>query len=93
MEKDGQLDSGAERPGKDFYKSEAEITAIKAANTATNKAVEVGSTVSNAIPDIRSLSGDWRFWIAILALLSVGLSVLTAPPDISTGLSGDSFYV
>jgi len=91
--KDGKLDSGQERPGKDFYKSEAEIAAIKAANTATKKVSEAGSTVGDILPDVRSLSGDWRFWIAVLALVSVGLSLLSAPSDINTGLSGDSFYV
>jgi len=95
VEKKGQLESGGERPGKDFYKSEAEITAIQAANKATKKITNVGSTVTNALPDIRSLSGDWRFWIGILALVSVGLSVLTAPPAniVPTGLEGDSFYM
>lgn len=91
--KDGKLDGGEERPGKDFYKSEAEIAAIKAANTATKKVSEAGSTVGDMLPDVRSLSGDWRFWIGVLALVSVGLSLLTAPSDISTGLQGDSFYV
>merc|ERR1712238_545236 len=82
VEKKGQLESGGERPGKDFYKSEEKIT-------------NVGSTVTDALPDIRSLSGDWRFWIGILALVSVGLSVLTAPPTniVPTGLEGDSFYM
>lgn len=94
VEKDGKLDGGAERPGKDFYKSEAEIAAIKAANTATKKVSEAGSSITNSLPDFGSLSGDWRFWIAILALVSVGLSLLTAPsPDITRGLSEDSFYV
>uniref|UniRef100_A0A7S4AXD6 Uncharacterized protein n=1 Tax=Pseudo-nitzschia australis TaxID=44445 RepID=A0A7S4AXD6_9STRA len=92
--KDGKLEDGKERPGNDFYKSEAEIAAIKAANTATKKVAEAGSSVSNMMPDVRSLSGDWRFWIGVLALVSVGLSLLSAPSsDISTGLSGDSFYV
>ena len=93
VEKDGKLDDGAERPGKDFYKSEAEIAAIKAANTATKKVTEAGSSVANSLPDIRSLSGDWRFWIAILALVSIGLSLLTAPSEITSGLSDDAFYV
>lgn len=93
VEKDGKLDSGAERPGKDFYKSEAEIAAIKAANTATKKVTEAGSSVADTLPDIRSLSGDWRFWIAILALVSVGLSLLSAPAEITAGLSEDAFYV
>jgi hypothetical protein len=93
VDKDGKLDSGAARPGNDYYKSEAEIAAIKAANTATKKAAEAGSSIANSLPDVRSLSGDWRFWIGILALVSVGLSLLTAPPDINAGLQGDSFYV
>ena len=93
VENEGKLASGKERPGKDFYKSEAEIAAIKAANKATSKIAEAGSAVSNSLPDVRSLSGDWRFWIAILALVSVGLSLLTAPPPVPTGLQGDSYYI
>ncbi|MGK3745001.1 MAG: hypothetical protein ACI8RD_012139 [Bacillariaceae sp.] len=96
VDNEGQLKtSGKDRPGKDFYKSEAEITAIKAANKATEKITDVSSTVSNSLPDIRSLSGDWRFWIGILALVSIGFSVLTAPSgNISpSGLNGDSFYI
>jgi hypothetical protein len=50
----------AERPGKDFYKSEAEIAAIKAANKAAEQATEASISVANALPDIRSLSGDWK---------------------------------
>jgi hypothetical protein len=91
--KDGKLESGAERPGKDFYKSDAEIAAIKAANTATKKVSDVGFSVAKVAPDMGSLSGDWKFWIAILALVSVGLSLLTAPSEISSGLANDSFYV
>jgi hypothetical protein len=56
---DGKLSSG-ERPGRDFYKSEAEISAIKAANKASEKAVDVGVNMSNAMPDMRSLAGDWK---------------------------------
>lgn len=82
-----------DRPGRDFYKSEAEIAAIKAANKANEQISSVGSNVSKSLPDIRSLSGDWRFWIAILAIVSVGLSVLTAPQPIPTGLQGDSYYI
>lgn len=93
VEKDGKLDSGGERPGKDFYKSEAEIAAIKAANTATKKVTQAGSSVADSLPDIRSLSGDWKFWIGILALVSVGLSLLTAPSETTSVLSDDTFYV
>jgi hypothetical protein len=49
-----------DRPGKDFYKSEAEIAAIKATNKAAERATEASISVANALPDIRSLSGDWK---------------------------------
>jgi len=52
--------SKIDRPGKDFYKSEAEIAAIKAANKAAEKATEASRSVANMTPDIRSLSGDWK---------------------------------
>ena len=82
------VSGSSERPGKDYYKSEAEIAAIKAANKATEQAASVGAKVSNALPDIRSLSGDWKFWIALLAIISVGTSLLTAPSS-----NGDSYYI
>jgi hypothetical protein len=56
---EGKLKTG-ERPGRDFYKSEAEIATIKAANKASEKVVDVGVSVSNAMPDMRSLAGDWK---------------------------------
>lgn len=93
MKNEGKLPDGTERPGSSFYKSEAEIAAIKTANAATKKVVEAGSTVTNVLPDVRSLSGDWRFWISILALISVGLSLLSAPANVPSGLPGDSYYI
>jgi hypothetical protein len=91
---EGKLENGKGRPGQGFYKSEAEIQAIKAANAASEKLSEAGTSVFNALPDFRSLSGDWRFWIAILAMVSVGLSLLTAPPNmVPTGLQSDSYYI
>lgn len=91
---EGKVGVGKERPGQGYYKSEAEIQAIKAANAATEKITEAGSSVTNSLPDFRSLSGDWRFWIAILAFVSVGLSLLTAPQNVvSSGLQGDSYYI
>lgn len=57
---DGKLKSGQDRPGKDFYKSEAEIAAIKAANRATEKALEAGSSIRNSVPDMGSLTSDWK---------------------------------
>ena len=88
------VSGSSERPG--YYKSEAEIAAIKAANKATEQAASVGAKVSNALPDIRSLSGDWKFWIALLAIISVGTSLLTAPSSMAPGnliQNGDSYYI
>ena len=94
VEREGKLESGESRLGKEFYKSEAEINAIKAANKATETINDVSSTVTNSLPDVRSLSGDWRFWIGILVLVSVGFSVLTAPPvNIVPTSSPESFYM
>lgn len=69
------------RPGQDFYKSEAEIAAIKATNKAAAKASEVTSSVTNKLPQLNSFTGDWKFWIAVLVIVSIGLSVLSAPPQ------------
>mmetsp|Transcript_129898 Transcript_129898/g.363564 ORF Transcript_129898/g.363564 Transcript_129898/m.363564 type:complete len:158 (-) Transcript_129898:260-733(-) len=82
-----------ERPGKDFYKSEAEIAAIKAANKAAEQAAQASSSVVNALPDIRSLSGDWKFWIGILAVISVGLSLLSAPSADMIPSNDGSYYI
>ena len=57
---EGKSSGAVERPGKDFYKSEAEIAAIKATNKAAAKVAEAGAGVANSMPDIRSLSGDWK---------------------------------
>jgi hypothetical protein len=81
VENQGKLDGGeSRRPGSDYYKSEAEISAIKATNKAAFQAAQVSSKVTNNIPPLSTLTGDWRFWIGILAVVSIGLSVLTAPP-------------
>lgn len=87
VQSEGRLPTGESRPGSEFYKSEAEIAAIKAANKAAAKASEVTSSVANKLPQLKSFTGDWKFWIAVLAIVSVGLSVLTAPPQ--TG----SYYI
>jgi hypothetical protein len=48
-----------ERPGKDFYKSEAEIAAIKAANRAQEQLAKTASSIPS-VPSFDSLKGDWR---------------------------------
>jgi len=83
VQSEGKLGAGENRPGQDFYKSEAEIAAIKATNKAAAKASEVTSSVADKLPQLNSFTGDWKFWIAILAIVSVGLSVLSAPPQVN----------
>ena len=83
------------RPGKDFYKSEAQIAAIRAANKATEQVNKVATSIPS-IPSWNQLKGDWRFWIGILAVISVGASLLAAagsPPPMPTNSSPDSFYI
>jgi hypothetical protein len=87
-------DKPQQRPGKEFYKSEAEVAAIRAANKAAEQANKTKSSIPE-IPSFRSVKGDWKFWIGVIALVSVGLSVLSASgsggaPSIS---SPDSYYI
>jgi hypothetical protein len=90
----------SDRPGKDFYKSDAEIAAIRAANSAQlqvgNFAKKIDISIPKSMPtSMRSLQGDWKFWIGVLALISVGISLVSAvgqggpPPD----AGGDSYYI
>lgn len=83
-----------ERPGKDFYKSEAEIAAIRAANEAASKA----SRLTSSLPSWQQLQGDWRFWISVLAVVSVGASILSAGSSSSmvdpvTNASPGSYFI
>jgi hypothetical protein len=88
---EGRLDGGESRPGNNFYKSEAEMSAIKATNKAAKQATEFTSSVTDNIPQMSSLVGDWKFWIGIIVIVSVGVSVLSAPPASSSIPSGNFF--
>jgi hypothetical protein len=96
----GKKKATSDRPGKDFYKSDAEIAAIRAANQAQlqvgNFAKKIDMSIPKSMPtSMRSLQGDWKFWIGVLALISVGISLVSAvgqggpPPD----AGGDSYYI
>ncbi|GFH59492.1 hypothetical protein CTEN210_15968 [Chaetoceros tenuissimus] len=80
-----------DRPGKDFYKNDAQRAALKA----TKAASEQIQKVKIVKPDVnlRMLTGDAKFWIAILAIISVGLALITAPDTSSYSSSNDSFYI
>lgn len=84
-----------DRPGKDFYKSDAEIAATKLANKATQQVNKVAENIP-AAPSWNQLKGDWRFWVGVLAVLSVGSSLLAAagsPQPLPTNASPDSYYI
>ncbi|GKY98738.1 hypothetical protein MPSEU_000830100 [Mayamaea pseudoterrestris] len=81
------------RPGKDFYKSDAEIAAIRAANKATKQVDRIAEDLVGGmeLPTWDSVKGDWKFWIGVLAAISVGgalLSAVSIPTDVVT--SADS---
>jgi hypothetical protein len=58
-----QQQQKVDRPGKDFYKSEAEIAAIRAANAATEEANRLMMNASSNIPELprwEAVKGDWK---------------------------------
>jgi hypothetical protein len=50
----------AERPGKNFYKSEAELAAIRAANRAASELNRKQASFLSSVPSFDSLKGDWK---------------------------------
>mmetsp|Transcript_19521 Transcript_19521/g.27594 ORF Transcript_19521/g.27594 Transcript_19521/m.27594 type:complete len:198 (+) Transcript_19521:93-686(+) len=80
----------AERPGRDFYKSDAEIAAIKA----TRKVQRVQAQIPAPSMSWNTLKNDPKFWIAIIAVISIGSALIGASggpgPESYTG---DSYYV
>jgi hypothetical protein len=84
-------DQPTQRPGS--YKSPVEIAAIKATNKVAKNVFDASQDMKSNLPNapsIRSLQGDWRFWIGIIVFVSFGLSILTAT---SSAPANDSFYI
>lgn len=84
-------DQPSKRPGE--YKTQVEIAAIKATNKVAKNVFDASQEVKSNLPkapSIRSLQGDWRFWIGILVIVSFGLSLLTAT---SVQPTNESFYI
>ena len=57
--KEQQSQKKVDRPGEGYYKSEAEIAAIRAANTATEQMNRVANQIPS-MPTWSSLQGDWK---------------------------------
>jgi hypothetical protein len=85
-------DSKRPRPGSKFYKTDVEIALTKTVNKAASKVVKVSSQLDVPKMNWNSLKGDWKFWLAILAMLSVGTSVLSGM-GMSQTYSPDSYYI
>ncbi len=84
-------DQPAERPGN--YKTPAEIAATKQINKVAKNVFDASQEMKSKMPEapsMRSLQGDWRFWIGILVIVSFGLSILSAT---STQQVNESFYI
>jgi hypothetical protein len=83
-------DQPRDRPGTEFYKSDAEVSVTKV----VNRAADTVRKTSMQIPPLSSLTGDWRFWIGILAFVSVASAVIGAPQDMASSAGpADSYYI
>jgi hypothetical protein len=80
------------RPGADYYKSDVEIAFTKTVNKVTKKVIKATSQMDVPNMNWNSLKGDWKFWLAVLAMLSVGTSVLSGMAITQT-YSPDSYYI
>lgn len=80
------------RPGSNFYKTDAEIALTKTVNKAAEKVAEARASIDMPDMNWNSIKGDWKFWLAILAMLSVGISVLNGYA-MTQSYSPDSYYV
>ena len=67
------------RPGQDFYKSDAEISVTKTVNQGIEKAQKEAAKLDIPSVNMAGLTSDWRFWIGIIAVISVGTALLSAP--------------
>ena len=85
-------DQPSQRPGN--YKSPVEISVIKATNKVAKNVFDASKDMKAnmlSVPSIRSLQGDWRFWIGMLLIVSFGLSILSVSS--STTSANESFYI
>lgn len=81
-------DQPQQRPGSDFYKSDAEVSVTKAVNRAADSVQRATNDIR--LPSTSNLTSDWRFWIGIIAFVSVVTAVLQAPPQMATP---ETFYI
>lgn len=75
------------------YLVQQQYVLVKATNKVAKNVFDASQEVKSNLPkapSIRSLQGDWRFWIGILVIVSFGLSILSAT---SVQPTNESFYI
>jgi len=82
----------ANRPGKEFYKNDIEKV-INKTTKAANKQIKKVKIVQPPQVNIRSLAGDGKFWVAVLAIVSVGISLISAAGVSTYANSSENFYI
>lgn len=82
-------DQPSTRPGQ--YKNEVERAMLKTTK-ATSEQLKKVKIVKPDI-NIKSLQGDPKFWFAILAIISVGVSLISAAGVETYSNSSENFYV
>eukprot|EP00816_Leptocylindrus_hargravesii_P007247 CAMPEP_0196801446 /NCGR_PEP_ID=MMETSP1362-20130617/1205_1 /TAXON_ID=163516 /ORGANISM="Leptocylindrus danicus, Strain CCMP1856" /LENGTH=141 /DNA_ID=CAMNT_0042172417 /DNA_START=182 /DNA_END=607 /DNA_ORIENTATION=+ len=79
-------------------KSDVEIAALRAKKTAAEQVLKVKGEARNLKNQVqrqanwRSLQGDWKFWVGVLAIISVATSLLSASGQ-SYSNNDPSFYI
>lgn len=76
------------------YKSDAEIAAIRAANKARAETIKVVSEMPSA-PSFDDVKSDWKFWVGVLAVISIGTSLWSASGGMVAEVPppNDSYYI
>lgn len=82
-------DQPVARPGSDYYKTEAEIAAIKATNQVSQKVRRVRAEAP--VLNFESLKNDPKVLLGILAVFSIGIALISAAGQDTSAYSNDSF--
>jgi len=87
-------DQPKDRPGRDFYKSDAEKKIIKVTRSAQEKIIQVQQNIPRLDSlDVRSLQGNTSFWLVVLAIISVGAALIAASGQTSSYTTDSSYYI
>lgn len=86
--------SNVNRPGKDFYKNDVERAVGKTTRAAQENLSKIElPKVDIKAPSLPSFSGDAKFWLTVLAVLSFGSAILAAASNPYNYNNIDSFTI